>query len=256
MSDPRRQAEKLPPEQQAIRNRCRHPSGTFVEFPREDVAKSIPERFEKIVRQFPERIAVKMMGERSLTYDELNRHGNRIAHAILEKQTNGTQSVALFIEDRISMTAAILGWIILDSMPLMPNGKVNRRALPDPGKGRPQLTIGYVIPRSDVEILLARIWSEVLAVDQIGIHDNFFDLGGHSLAATRIISQIIEKLQLDRPIKSLFNSPTIAQMATVVAKNRAKRANKAEVARMLQEVEAMSDEQARAVFENLKGATN
>ena len=74
-------------------------------------------------------------------------------------------------------------FVFLESLPLTPNGKVDRRALPAPGKARPELDVTYVVPQSDIEKQLARIWEEVLDVRPIGIHDNFFDLGGHSLSA-------------------------------------------------------------------------
>src|SRR5438309_7440657 len=74
----------LPPEQQAIRNKCFHPTGTFVEFPKEELDQSIAERFEKIVAKYRDRIAIKTT-DQTLTYDELNRAANRIAYAIREK---------------------------------------------------------------------------------------------------------------------------------------------------------------------------
>ena len=69
-------------------------------------------------------------------------------------------------------------FVFLESLPVTPNGKVDRRALPAPGNARPELDMTYVIPQSDIEEQLARIWEEVLDVRPIGIHDNFFDLGG------------------------------------------------------------------------------
>jgi non-ribosomal peptide synthetase component F len=87
----------LPPEQQAIRDKCFHPSGKFVEFPIEDVETSIPERFEKIVRMYPDRIAVKTE-TRVATYNELNDMANRFAHALLQRQGRRVELVALLLE--------------------------------------------------------------------------------------------------------------------------------------------------------------
>jgi non-ribosomal peptide synthetase component F len=108
MSDSLKHGFKRPPEQQAIRDKCFHPSGAFVEFPIEDVEASIPERFEKIVRLYPDRLAVKM-GDRALTYAELNRTANRIARAILAKQSKLNEPAALFFEHGIEVIAAIFG---------------------------------------------------------------------------------------------------------------------------------------------------
>jgi surfactin family lipopeptide synthetase C len=84
-----------------------------------------------------------------------------------------------------------------------------------------------------------------LNVRPIGTHDNFFDLGGHSLAATRVISRLIQTFRLDLPVKALFDAPTVAQMAAVITKNQVKRASEETLNRMLSEVEAMTEEEAQ-----------
>jgi non-ribosomal peptide synthetase component F len=98
----------LPPEQQAIRARWYHPTGTFIEFRREDLEQSIPQRFEQQVRKHPNRLAVKTKSEQ-LTYHELNRAANRIAQAILTQRGNRQETVALLFEQGASVIAAILG---------------------------------------------------------------------------------------------------------------------------------------------------
>ena len=114
MSDLSMRRTEIPPEQQAIRDRCFHPSGTFVEFPIEDVETSIPARFEKIVRSYPNNLAVKM-GQRSLTYEELNRYANRIARAIVEKRGLGSEPIGLFFAHSADLVAAIFGEIVICS---------------------------------------------------------------------------------------------------------------------------------------------
>ena len=107
-------------------------------------------------------------------------------------------------------------FVFLESLPLT-NGKLNRRMLPKPDNLRPNLKTPYVEPSTDTEKRLSRIWSEILSVHQVGIHDNFFDLGGHSLAAMRVVSQVIKQFRLELPLQSLFRSPTVAAMAAVIA---------------------------------------
>ncbi|MFQ5853285.1 MAG: AMP-binding protein, partial [Candidatus Binatia bacterium] len=135
--------------------------------------------------------------------------------------------------------------VMLDVLPLTPTGKVDRRALPAPGRTRPELESTFVAPRTPVEETLVGIWAEVVGVDQVGIQDNFFDLGGHSLAATRVISRVIKTFKVELPIKSLFESPTVADMAQVIMQNQAKKVGPEELARMLAELEPLSDEEAR-----------
>src|SRR5262245_23708785 len=98
----------LPPEQEAIRAKCFHPSGTFIEFPIEEIEQSISDRFEKIVRLYPERLAVKM-GDQALSYEQLNQAANRIARGILDRQGPGQKPVAVLFEQGIEAIAAILG---------------------------------------------------------------------------------------------------------------------------------------------------
>ena len=107
-------------------------------------------------------------------------------------------------------------FVKLDEMPLTPNGKINRRALPEPDMS----LIGeeYVAPRNEVEKKLAEIWSHVLKIDQdkVGIHDNFFHLGGHSLLAIQLVARIHAKLNCDMSIKNLFDKPKLMDLATFV----------------------------------------
>jgi len=100
-------------------------------------------------------------------------------------------------------------FVCLEALPLTPNGKIDRRALPPPEGTQMDSSRGYVAPRTPVEEVLVGIWSEVLGRRQVGIHDNFFDLGGHSLLATRVTTRIREALQVDVPLRSLFESPTV-----------------------------------------------
>src|SRR5262245_10049595 len=98
----------LSPEQQAIQAKCFHPSGNFIEIPREDVETSIPARFEKIVGQFPDRLAVKTES-RTLTYRELNQAANRLSHAIRAHRGEAQGPIALLMEHDSSLFVAILG---------------------------------------------------------------------------------------------------------------------------------------------------
>jgi amino acid adenylation domain-containing protein len=104
-------------------------------------------------------------------------------------------------------------FVLLDSLPLTPNGKVDLRALPVPEQTRPELEQTFVAPRSPTEEMLAGIWVKILGIKQVGIHDNFFDLGGHSLLAMQVISQVRKAFGLEIPLRNLFASPTVAELA-------------------------------------------
>jgi acyl carrier protein len=138
--------------------------------------------------------------------------------------------------------------LFLGALPLLPSAKVDRKSLPDPSRSRPELDTSFVASRTPIEEQLAKIWAEVLSLDQVGIHDNFFDLGGHSLAATRVVSQVIKRFQLELPLKSLFESPTVAQMAAVITQNQAKKLGDADLHRILSELDSLSDEDAQQLL--------
>jgi amino acid adenylation domain-containing protein len=103
--------------------------------------------------------------------------------------------------------------IDLESLPLAPNGKVDRKSLPDPGQAE-QKSDEYIAPRNATEAQLAEIWQDILEVDQVGVDDDFFVLGGHSLLAVRLISSIRKAFQAELPISDVFDYPTVAALAT------------------------------------------
>jgi acyl carrier protein len=111
-------------------------------------------------------------------------------------------------------------YMFLDALPLTPNGKLDRKALPELGTSRPDLDTAFVMSRTPVEEELAEIWAEVLSLDHVGIHDNFLELGGHSLAATQVISRVLERFDLDLPLRILFEAPTVADMAEIIVRDQ------------------------------------
>jgi amino acid adenylation domain-containing protein len=118
-----------------------------------------------------------------------------------------------FLQQKVPQYMVPSVFMFLDSLPLTPNGKVDRKALPAPDQSRPELGESYSGPCTPVEELLANIWAEVLKLDKVGIHDNFFHLGGHSLLATRVVSRVREAFQVELPLRTLFESPTVAGLA-------------------------------------------
>jgi acyl carrier protein len=105
--------------------------------------------------------------------------------------------------------AAFVG---MDRVPLTPNGKLDRQALPAP-EGRPEVG-EYVAPRTPTEEMLVAIWSEVLKVERIGINDNFFELGGQSLNAIQIAARIQQALKIKIAVRAIFESKSIASLGT------------------------------------------
>jgi acyl carrier protein len=108
-------------------------------------------------------------------------------------------------------------FVMMDELPLTPNGKVDRRALPGPERSRDEVEGEYQAARTPVEEMMVVIWAGILGIEQVGIHDNFFKLGGHSLIATRIVSRIRDAFGVELPLRTVFESPTVAGLAERVA---------------------------------------
>ncbi|HEX6864150.1 MAG TPA: amino acid adenylation domain-containing protein, partial [Thermoanaerobaculia bacterium] len=105
------------------------------------------------------------------------------------------------------------GLVVMDSLPLTSNGRVDRRALPDPTADRPETGGAFVAPQTAAEEMLEGIWCEVLGVPRAGATDNFFDLGGHSLLGTQVVSRVRERFQVELPLRAIFESPTLSALA-------------------------------------------
>ena len=112
-------------------------------------------------------------------------------------------------------------FVRLERLPLTPSGKVNRQSLPAPDKTRRGIETTFAAPRTPIEEMLVGIWKQVLDLDCVGIHDNFFDLGGHSVLATQVFSRIREQLQVALPLHHLFEQPNIQALAALVEAARA-----------------------------------
>lgn len=113
-----------------------------------------------------------------------------------------------------------VAFVNLEKLPLTPNGKIDRKALPAPAENQLESGAQFIAPQTPTELALAKIWSELLGVERIGIHDNFFALGGHSLMAVRMAFRIRDALKADVPVKWISEFPTIARLAPAVEKSR------------------------------------
>ena len=118
-----------------------------------------------------------------------------------------------FIEEKLPKYMIPTAFVTLDALPLNPNGKVDRFALPVPDTARPELEAAFVAPRTSTEKTLAEIFAQVLEVEQVGVDDDFFELGGHSLLATQLIAQLLKKFEVEVTVVDLFEAPTVAGLA-------------------------------------------
>ncbi|MEO0800992.1 MAG: amino acid adenylation domain-containing protein [Cyanobacteria bacterium J06642_2] len=152
-----------------------------------------------------------------------NADGDRrlVAYVIpTEPDAVSVSDLKQFLQERLPDYMVPSAFVIQETFPLTPSGKVDRRALPPPSSDRPELETSYTAPRTPTEELLASLWSEVLDVERVGVRDNFFDLGGHSLLAIRLASRTQTAIGRPLPLLKLFEFPTIAELAAFIDRDR------------------------------------
>ncbi|MBW4575234.1 MAG: amino acid adenylation domain-containing protein [Aphanothece sp. CMT-3BRIN-NPC111] len=121
-----------------------------------------------------------------------------------------------YLQEKLPDYMVPSAFVVLDALPLTPNGKVDRKALPSPDLVRLDLEDNYLAARNLIEEQLASIFSEVLGIEQVGVNDNFFDVGGHSLIATQVMSRVRDTFDIELPLRCLFESPTVGGLAESV----------------------------------------
>lgn len=143
-------------------------------------------------------------------------------------------------------------FVFLDVMPLTPNGKVDRKALPALDVSRPELDGAYEAPRTPVEEVLAEMWAGLLDMERVGIHDSFFELGGHSLLAVQSMALLQDLFGIDEPLIILFfENPTIAGLATALTESLPDHENTEKIAEKLRMVMNMSDDEVENLLAEL-----
>jgi amino acid adenylation domain-containing protein len=136
-------------------------------------------------------------------------------------------------------------FVVLEALPVTPNGKVDRRALPSPEEGESAAETAYLPPRTPVEQAVAAVWAECLGRERVGMHESFFSLGGHSLLAMQVISRLRDSLRIDLSLQVLFERPTVAGVAEEIVLRQAKSTAPAHQTRTLPEVEGLGRQQTR-----------
>ncbi len=126
------------------------------------------------------------------------------------------QELRAFLQQSVPTYMIPSFFIILDELPRLPNGKIDRQALPSPRSVRPDMDVVFIPPETATEKTLAQIWKELLGIEKIGRHDNFFELGGHSLLAAQLVSRVRQKLQVEIPLKLVFTAPTLSHLAVSI----------------------------------------
>ena len=138
----------------------------------------------------------------------------------LKRATEGlVPALRAHLRDRLPDFMIPAAFVVLDALPLSPNGKLDRRALPPPDEHASARDASFVAPRTPVENTLALLWQEVLGVEAVGLEDNFFELGGHSLLAVKLFAAVERTFDRKLPLSTLFQAPSLGRLADVIAQS-------------------------------------
>ena len=154
------------------------------------------------------------------THQDVRGEKRLVAYVVSDREHAPTASdLRSFLKDKVPEYMVPSVFMLLDSLPTMPNGKADRGALPEPDQTRPETQRTFVGPRDDLELQLIGLWEEVLNIRPIGVTDNFFELGGHSLLAVRLFALIDKRLGKRVPLAALFRGATVEGLAEIFRQN-------------------------------------
>ena len=155
-----------------------------------------------------------------------------------------TYTLRSFLKDSLPDYMMPGSFLFLPDLPRLPNGKVDRNALPAPEAQRPEMESPYAEPETETELAVASVWKELLRVETVSRHDNFFDLGGHSLLATQAVNKLRNICRVDLPLRAFFEDPTVAGLARKIDATRQQAQGDLDnLTRLFNQVKQMSDEE-------------
>jgi len=143
--------------------------------------------------------------------------GARLVAYVVVRGAPAAAELRGFLGERLPAHMVPSAFVRLDALPRLPNGKIDRSALPAPASATLAAGVGSAPPRTPTEEILVEIWAQILGLERVGIYDDFFELGGHSLLATRAVARVRRALGVELPLRTLFETPTVAAIAGAVA---------------------------------------
>jgi amino acid adenylation domain-containing protein len=163
-------------------------------------------------------------------------------------------SLKQFLGEHLPEAMNPTDFMLLESLPLSPNGKLDRAALPAPGGRRDGVQARFIAPETALERVLASLWGSLLRVERVGLNDDFFALGGHSLLATQVVSRLRELLKVELPLPAFFETPTLSGLKQALLQREARPGLLEEIAALRLKVAQMSPEAVKALLHQKKTA--
>jgi acyl carrier protein len=182
-------------------------------------------------------------------------HGERLVAYVVPQRSKELKinQVRASLREKLPSYMLPSAFVVLDRLPLTTSGKVDRMALPSPKKSRHELSDTFIGPTTAIEKILAKRWAEIIEIDEVGIHDDFSELGGDSVLAAQIVSEINNIFSLKQPLQTLFEAPTVAKLVEFVLMNETQPGHSDKVANLLMKIEGMSSEEIEKTLEEKRG---
>lgn len=168
---------------------------------------------------------------------------------VVERHELSVNRLRAFLREQLPEYMLPTHFILIDRMPLTPNGKLDRRALPEPEQIK-RIERKFIAPRTPVETKLSEIWQKVLKLERVGIYDNFFELGGHSLLLTQVAAQVYSLFGVELPLREMFEVPTIVDMVEAIAARQLEHQDETELAAMVAELQGLSANEIQILLES------
>jgi amino acid adenylation domain-containing protein len=228
-----------------------------------DLARWLPDGTLEFLGRVDEQVKIRGYRVEPAEVETALRSHPQVREAVTVTQANATGDLRLVaycmvdgVLDQDQLRVHLADWlpefmlpgaiVIVDELPRTPSGKIDKLLLPDPDLTSTQ-SAEYIAPRTPLEEAVAAIWAQVLGVPRVGVKDDFFALGGHSLLATQVVAQVRSDFAVDLPLHSLFTCPTVASLAAEIV-NMMGDSEVDETARLMAELEGMSDEEAQRLL--------
>jgi acyl carrier protein len=228
-----------------------------------DLARWLPDGSLEFLGRADEQIKVRGYRVEPAEIEAALRSQPEVLDAVAVAQTSAAGELRLVAyctvdgdPDRDGLRVRLANWlpefmlpsaiVIVDELPRTPSGKIDKLMLPDPDLAAAP-SAEYIAPRTQLEEAVAAMWAQILEVPRVGVEDDFFALGGHSLLATQIVAHVRSDFAVDLPLHSLFTRPTVASLSAEIVRMMAG-SEADETARLVAELESMSDEEARQLL--------
>ena len=167
-----------------------------------------------------------------------------VAYVVLNQECAApADELRRLVKDKLPSLMIPAAFVFLETLPLTPNGKIDRKTLPAPDQVRPKLKEIFVAPRTPIEEMMAAIWSQILHLEKVGIHDSFFSIGGHSLLAAQVLNRVEQTFNVELPLSIFFETPTVSALAAQVARTQIQEADDVTLSAALAELSQLSPEE-------------